>query len=403
MSVTVTYDILFEVKLLHHYFLNKGSGNYEQMNDDAKAEMMLKYDVRDFLDITPTAECRKNLERHRCIFKKTSTGIIVGLKACPDELTPGKNRPCLDLDADLAFTFHISLIDFNLMNYTALPFTGNSGNVYVFQNIKGASGKLFPGLSAVPPTYAAGTQYLPGDMVADDAASPTTLFTATRKTVSPTTTVADWQSENSSDGLPMCYANSLDRHQLVRQILSYRVKTAGVNPEISLKTASGQSVTPGSVTLPGEFSTIQVDLREFPEGFYSMHAQSADLTYQDDITFYLLQSREAPFAVLRLSVKSDTAAYDMLDPQGDLLSPVYELRFRNRATHWRYVGRQFDANAVTDEPMPLTRFGFIEHVSVPDKDGNPVDDLQNPEVVMIKAEALTVTAEKKFYSEIHIH
>jgi hypothetical protein len=86
-----------------------------------------------------------------------------------------------------------------------------------------------------------------------------------------------------------------------------------------------------------------------------------------------------------------------------LRSPVYQLRFRNRATHWRYVGKQFNAFSVTTNPMPLTRFGVIDNVSVPDKNGTPVDDLPGPEVTMIKAEALAVEAEKKFYSEIHIN
>ena len=42
-------------------------------------------------------------------------------------------------------------------------------------------------------------------------------------------------------------------------------------------------------------------------------------------------------------------------------------------------------------------------MSVPDKNGVPVDDLPNPEVTMIKAEAMIDEAEKKFYSEIHNH
>lgn len=201
----------------------------------------------------------------------------------------------------------------------------------------------------------------------------------------------------------MSYAGETDRHMLVKERMLYRVKTAAVEPTVEIKNSAGKVVEVKSDILPGEFRTIQLDLHVLPEGLYSLHAESTDQIYQDDLQFYLLQTQEVSFAILQCAVKSDSASYDMLDSQELMLSPAYELRFRNRATHWRYVGNKFNASSVTNGAMPLTRFGVIENVSVPDKDGTPVDDLPNPGVSMIKAEALTIEAERKFYSEIHIH
>jgi|GEM_PF-972377 len=415
MGMTVTYNILFEVKILHHYFLNKGRENYEGMTDDAKADMMLKYDVREFLDITPTPECRKNLDRHHCIFKQTSTGIIVGMRAESNMQNPSKFKPFPDLDDDLAFTFLVNLNDPLFLNYTALPLTENSGNVYLFQNMKGSHAREFPSLCSLPDKHVNNYKYLPGDMVIDDLNTPATLFTAINKSKSdaaenydPATHFDDWQSEKKSDGFPISYANLNDRHLLVRQTMAYRVKKAGIKPTIVVKSAFGTTVTPKitvipeDLLLPEEFQTIQVDFGGLPEGFYSMHVESDDPDCQDAIDFYLLQQKVAPFGILRLAVKSDTTEYDMLH-DGCILSPAYELRFRNRATHWRYVGKKFNALSVTKDAFPLTRFGFIENITVTNKGGMDETDLPNPEVSMIKAEALTVTAEKKFYSEIHIH
>jgi hypothetical protein len=378
--------------------------------------MMLKYDVREFLDITPTAECRKNLERHHCIFKQSSTGIIVGMKAESNELEPLKFKPFHDLDDDLAFTFLLDLKDPSFLNYTALPLTGNGGNVYLFQNSKGSLARFFPSLCALPDKHVNNFEYMPGDMVIDDITTPATFFTAINKSISvpadnydPAEHPDDWQSEKKSDGFPISYANLNDRHLLVRQRMVYRVKIAGIKPVIVVKSALGTTITPGitvipeDILLPGECQTIQIDLAGLPEGFYSMHVESADHLYKDDVAFYLLQQKEAPFGIVRLAVTSDTAAYDMLDQQGSLLSPAYELRFRNRATHWRYVGKKFNAVSVTKEAFPLTRFGFIKNITVKDMEGKDKTDLPNPEVSMIKAEALTLPAEKKFYSEIHIH
>ena len=41
MGITICYSILFEVKVLHHYLLNKRMTNFASMNTDEQAEMML--------------------------------------------------------------------------------------------------------------------------------------------------------------------------------------------------------------------------------------------------------------------------------------------------------------------------------------------------------------------------
>lgn len=403
MALTRMYNILFEVKILHHFFLNRRMKHFNDMSEEEQAEILLYYDAQNIFHITPSNQSKKDLARHQCLFKPTATGLIVGLKAEVDNGPPRKYTPFHKLDNDLTVTFHLHLKDFNLLNYTALPLTGNSSQVYLFSNLNGSLAKTFPSLSNHPQTYSGGRTYLPGDMVVDNSTTPTQLHTAELKTTADPAGSTDWLTENETDGLPMSYAGENDRYPLVKQQMLYRVKTADLEPTVEIKTATGTVIDVKSDILPGEFRTIQIDLRDLPEGLYSLHAESTDLTYQDDLQFYLLQQQEVPFAILQCSIKSDNTSFDMLDSQGFMLSPAYELRFRNRATHWRYVGKKFDASSVTSDSMPLTRFGVIENVSVLDKDGTPANDLPNPEVSMIKAEALTVEAERKFYSEIHIH
>lgn len=403
MSISITYHILFEVNLIHHYFLNKGEEVFDAMNDADKANMMLKYDAREIFEIVPTEECSKILSAHNCIFKNTSTGIIVGLRAESDGLEPPKFKPFTALADDLMFTFLIKLRDMDLMNYTALPFTGNSGQIFTFQNTIAGGSKKFPSLSAVPPLYQAAEEYLPGDMLSDNLNNQTKLFTALQKTTQVTSTASDWINEELADNLPLQYVNVNDRHPLVHGIFSYHVKSTNVEPVATVKTATGITVTPKVNILPGEFRTLQVDMRQFPDGFYTMHIESAAPVYTDDIAFYLLQQRESPFGIIQLNVKSDDVTYDMLDPLGNMRSPAYELRFRNRLTRWRYIGKKFNDDSVTDTPLPLTRFGFIENVTVLGKEGELIDDLPNPAVSIIKTEALTKTTEKNYYSEIHIN
>lgn len=402
MSISITYGILFEVKIIHHYFLNRGEEVYDAMSDADKAKMMLKYDAREIFEIIPTEECSKILNAYNCIFKATSAGILVGLRAESNGMEPPKFKPFKPMDDDVMFTFLIKLRDFDFMNYTALPFTGNNGQVFTFQNTIAGAPKKFPAISSIPPVYQAAKEYLPGDMLSDSPNNQTKLFTALQKTTQATST-ADWLTEQLADNLPLQYVNVNDRHPLVRGIFSYQVKNADTEPTATVKTATGITVTPKVTILPGDFRTVQIDMRELPDGFYTVHFESAAPVYSDDIAFYLLQQRESPLGILQLNVKSDDATYNIFDPQGFMLSPAFELRFRNRRTRWRYVGEKFNDASVTDTPLPLTRFGFIENVTVTDKDGLPAQDLPNPAVSMIKTEALVKTTEKNFYSEIHIH
>jgi hypothetical protein len=403
MSFSIAYNILFEVKILHHFFLNRGDKAYDTMNDEEKADIMLKYDVRDFFDIKPTEDCKRILRSHNCLCKMTSNGIIAGLRAEPDGSQPPKFSSFMPLADDLKLTFLVSLRDMDFMNYTALPLKGNENRVYSFQNTTTGNPKKFPALSTIPPIYKAATEYMPGDMLSDNALNQTKLFTAKLKTSNATSNATDWLKEQTADNVTLQYVNSNDRYPIVRGTYLYKVTSAGVEPAVTVKTANGITITPEVMVLPGEFRSLQVDMRLFPDGFYMAHVESADHLYQDDVAFYLLQQRETPFGIIQLTVKSDDAAFNMVDAQGFLRSPVYELHFRNRFTHWRYAGKKFNADSVTDGPLPLTRFGFIENVKVKGKDGSFIDDLPNPSVSIIKTEALTSPAERKFYSEIHIN
>lgn len=403
MSLTITYNILFEVKIIHHYFLNKGGVVFDKMTEEERADIMLKYDAREYFDIIPSEECRKVLNAHQCIFRATSQGLIVGLRAESDQHDPPGFKPFISMAEDLKFTFLIQLRDYEFMNYTALPLSGNTSTMYVFRNINGGTAKQFPSLSATAPLYKPGQEYLPGDMLSNNLSNPSRLFIAKQKTTNPTSNATDWLKELKSEDFPISYVNVNDLQPLVRGTLLYKVKTAGVEPVATVKNAEGTVLTPRIVMLPGDFRILQVDMRGFPEGYYSMHVESAVPAYSDDISFFLLQQSISPFGVIHLQVKSDNAQYNMFDAQGFMQSPSYELRFRNRATHWRYIGKDFTDGSVTDNPLPLTRFGFIENVKVYNKDGIEVDDMPNPSITMIKTEAMTKADEKRYLSEIHIN
>lgn len=402
MSQILLYKNLFEVNILHHFFLNKGEQEWDKMSQDDKDKMLSNYDIREIFDITPTPESTKSLSAHNCIFKKTTSGIFVGIKAKPDQVNTGKFNSFVPLADHLTFRFLLRLKDLNFMNYTALPLQGNRDKIFVFSNSLNINSNSFLAISAIPPVFKPGNTYLPGDMLSDDVNNPSKLFTALVKTANDPTLSADWLTENGNATTPLSYANVNDSYPVANGFFTYTMKVKNAKPIATIKNSAGLTIQPKMEVLPGDFYSLQVDLLKYPQGIYSIHIDSDDPTYHDDVTFYLLQGSERPFALIEIRVKTSQAAYDLFN-QGDLLAPTFEIRFRNRKTHWKYIGKLFDSPYVLENPLPLTRYGNIEIMKPPEPEDTKTVMLPNPSVSLIKAEALIHTEEKKYYSEIHIN
>lgn len=399
MSQILLYKNLFEIKILHHFFLNKGEQEWEMMNQEDKDNMEAKFDVRNIFDITPTADCSKVLSSHNCIFKKTSGGILIGIKALADPLNPGEFKAFIPLAQNQTFRFLVKLKDLNFMNYTALPLQGTRDKLFVVSN---NTSNTFPALSAIPPVFKPGNTYMPGDMLSDDTNNQTKLFTALVKTSENPTLSDDWLTEDKNINTPLNYVNVNDSYPVANGFFTYTMKVEKSYPIATIKDASGFTIKPKMEIIQGDFYTLQVDLLKYPEGIYSIHIDSDNPVYHDDVTFYLLQGSDTPFALIEVKVKSKQAAYDLTD-QEDLLSPTFEIRFRNRRTHWRYFGKIFNAPYILEHPLPLTRYGNIEIMKPPEPEDTKTIMLPNPSVSLIKAEALIDIDEKRYYSEIHIN
>ena len=227
----------------------------------------------------------------------------------------------------------VKLKDYNFLSYTALSLQSSRGKLIVLNNSLSNASNHFPSLSAIPPVFENGKTYLPGDMLSDSATNQTKLFTALVKTSENPTGSDDWLTENANAQLS--YVNINDSYPVANGFFTYVMKEKDSYPVAKFKDASGFTINPKMEVLQGDFYTLQVDMLKYPEGFYSIHIDSDNPAYHDDVTFYLLQNSDAPFAIIEIKVKSKQTDYNLTN-QEELLSPVFEIRFRNRRTHWRY-------------------------------------------------------------------
>lgn len=101
------YQRLFEVRLLHHHWLDDGTTVFDQISDQAKRDLrLLNYDKRSLLAVRPTLTTRAVLAAHKCLFLDTAMGFIV--------VAPASARVSVDTVMD----FIVTLADQRVYRYT---------------------------------------------------------------------------------------------------------------------------------------------------------------------------------------------------------------------------------------------------------------------------------------------
>ncbi len=384
MVLDLNYETLFEIDIRHHYHLDDGATLFDTLSADARLAMLERYDVGSFMSVTPTKATRAIFAGLHIVCKQTETGIITGI---PYTLNGIKEQPQIVPADTTVFSFSLAINDGLFANYSSLPLKAPEGMVYFFTNDPSYSPRVAPFLTATPNVYKAATDYYPGDMLVDNQAAPTKLFIAQKKNnLNPTagaTPAGNWITDPLVGGKPLAYVCNNDLIRQFGRIFSYQVTVAGKAPVLTIKDRAGNVINIVTSMETGPLNIVKADLGGLPEGLYTAHL--ADTGYTDDFPFYYSMDASA-WAFIDICVKTSEANYNLLQADTTLKSPVFSLRFKNRATYWRYIGKTFGAASVSDNALPLTRQGFIS-VKVKDKNNKPTTiDLPNATASLIKPE-----------------
>ncbi|WEA02838.1 hypothetical protein [Mucilaginibacter sp. SJ] len=384
MVLDLNYETLFEVDIRHHYHLDDGITLFDTLSADARLAMLERYDISSFMSVTPTKATRAKFAGLHMVYKQTETGIITGI---PYTLNGGKEQPQIVPPDNTVFSFSLAINDGLFANYSSLPLKAPDGMVYFFTNDPSYSPRVAPFLTATPNVYKAATDYYPGDMLVDNLAAPTKLFIAQKKNnldpAAGATPAGNWVTDPLVGGKPLAYASNNDLIRQFGRIFTYQVTVANKTPVLTIKDRFGNVVNVPSSVETGPLNIIKADMGNLPEGLYTAHLATAG--YTDDFPFYYSMDASA-WAFVDICVKTNGATYNLLQADTTLKSPVFSLRFKNRATYWRYIGKTFGAASVTDNALPLTRQGFIA-VKVKDKNNHPTTiDLPNATASLIKPE-----------------
>lgn len=297
------YRRLFEIQLLHHYWLDEGASIFDHLADQAvKARRLLAYDVRRFLALKPTNTTRQTLKASQCLLEETALGAVV--------LCDSRS----EFSGDTVFEFMLTVKDSRLFEYTALTLRPQriceaydelheliyryKENVPLLSNLTGAT----RGVGSEELLFLS-REYSP--LAEDDQ-------------VEALGAVGNALAQLTSDG------PNATRQELAAD---------GNNFPVYLHQGDVPAITPpAAVTgVPSHGVRLSNDI-------------------SDDV-----------FVLLRLTaVRPDKEAFSFVDATGKAktMHPVYQLHFRNRSTFWQYRDKATGADiSIELNALPLTYFG----------------------------------------------
>jgi hypothetical protein len=296
------YLRLFEIRVLHHYWLDEGDQEFDHLQQDTTgAAHLLAYDARTFLAVTPTAATARTLKNLGCIYRDTPLGCAVAVHG----------EAILPTDAQLDFA--VALRGADVLGYTALTLQPRriyslfyepehrtrryKENVVVLSNLTGT---------------ARGT--------GQDKA----LYLSREYAVA----AGDERVESLvNDGGELKQLTS-DEPNSTRSVLG-----AAASAPVYIHQGDVPAITP-------------------PPALDGVPARGIELTgdIPDDV-----------FALIHLSaVRQDDPAFSFVDAEGHVRTPcpVYQVRLKNRSTVWRRLKQKTgELIGESDKPLPLTWFG----------------------------------------------
>lgn len=297
------YKRLFEIRLLHHYWLDEAATLFDLMPSQTKrAERLLSYDMRSFLALAPTVATAKALKGLGGVYKNTALGCMV---AVPDITV---------VPADAVFEFTVTIQDPAFFNYTALT---------------------------LRPRKISGVYHQPDDK------------TYRHKENVPVLSNLTGASREAGAGKSLFLSTEIPALAADDQVESLFISNN------ALLQLTGDQPGAGSQQLNAQATNLPVYVHQGdapaivpPAGLIGAPARGIMLT--DEIP-------DNVFALIRLSaVRADDGDFSLIgnDGHAKATNPVFEIRFKNRSTIWKYVNKSTGALISTEPaPLPLTHYG----------------------------------------------
>ncbi len=306
--IHVKYPVLFQLKVMHHYYLDVGKKLFDNLDGLKKIRLLAEYDVRKILQIQPTPSTQRLLDGHNLLFKPHGLGFAVICQADGNGIVGLGKKPRVGQN----LRFWVKIIDPYFMQYSAgflkseqvrieKATDGTSPDRFfkkVYHLKNDAAGLSFS-LAAIPADYEPAKNYPPESIVKHDA---------------------------NTDGNPEFY-------------VAQRAVGTNTAPQVStnLDWLKLEQITPQNSNVR---YVSQTDLTEVELG--------------TDIP-------QDCFALIEIEANAGAGPAHLYDGAENLNAPTFEVRFKNRLTWWRHSLPPWVEGSLTSitqtEILPLTLRG----------------------------------------------
>jgi hypothetical protein len=321
---SLRYRRLFEVRLLHHYWLDDGATTFESIDDQLRSQRLLRYDTRQFLIIAPNAPTRALLGGLGGVWRTTGLGFVVAL---PHDAV---------VAVDSRFEFFLTGAAGDLATYTAMTLRPR------------------PVVELVDPSGRA-IRYKDRTPVLSNLTGAVRMWGADKHLF-----LSSEYPSGAGEGVEELVASGSQLRPLTSDQPGAAFQQLGALAQLPVYLHQGDA--PVIVAPPGVVGA--------PERGVELTAGAPD-----DV-----------LAVIRLSPRrADDDDFSFIDANGlaRAVFPVFEVHLKNRSTIWRYR-KKSDGSVVSTEaqPRPLTYFGTAGTQRKPSTDGITVElDPNSPERV----------------------
>ena len=311
--IVAGYQRLFEVRILHHYWLDDGATVFDLIPDQTKKDnRLLTYDVRQFLSVVPTDATKKALLELGCLYKNTALGFVV---VSPHEV---------NIPLDAVFEFVVGVQDPDFYNYTALTLRAQNISEIYYE----VEDKTYRFKENVP------------------VVSNLTGASRTR----------DWGKDLFLSGeIPQLQDADLVEALFLKDNALYQL--TGDQPDAGMQIIPYPSTELLYWDLPVYINQGDVQPIALPPGLVESQPYGILLSGEiPDSVFALIQVHSKP-------VRADDVDYSLIEAGGlpKQIPPIFQIRFKNRSTRWKYydkqTGKKTDPLLIQENLLPLTYFG----------------------------------------------
>ncbi|CAL2082270.1 conserved hypothetical protein [Tenacibaculum sp. 190524A05c] len=351
------YKPLFNIDLLHAYFLDQGDKKYhadnanDELSDDEKEDALRSYNLFDFIEVIPNKRTRSIAKNHRILIRNHSKGIRVLTSTLSVNSEEGNDvvtryNPLVELSNDVVFTFFIKAKDRFFLNYTDITEKKNN-QLYYLSNINSSVTNIFDADGAIEKWE---------DFLITERESRKLVYNLEKDqefdTNTPKLVTISSIEESLIEDIEDKVTNNTTLTESETEIFDYlntsvqQLKNSGVIGVIQVKVAGDNATN----------LTEQVDTEDIQTGNFDLEKQCLLKNFID-----------------------------------------FQIYIENKKTFWRYRQKSENQIMVTNQEHPLTKNGKVE-IEKTDVTPQPQGTLffPNPTIDSITKE------EQDYYSEIFI-